>query len=138
MNAADERVSKPKKSRAFLALYIIALFSAAAVIILISYLYSTRIEQSEEELAETKQLSVSALQSVENLQEENISLQERLAAATEQIAELESELIEYKVLLDEQKDKTRNVVNMLHDKQKELDDMTVKYNELLQGEDAND
>lgn len=138
MNASDEKVSKPKKSRTFLAFYIIALFSAAAVIILLSYLYSTRIEQSEEELAETKQLSVSALQSVENLQEENISLQERLAAATEQIAELESELIEYKVLLDEQKDKTRNVVNMLHDKQKELDEMTVKYNELLQGEDAND
>lgn len=138
MNTTEEKVAKPKKNRTFLVFYIIALFSAAAAIILISYLYSTRIEQSEDELEETKQLSVSALQSVENLREENISLQERLTAANEQIAELESELFEYETQLDEQKDKTRNVVNMLHDKQAELDELTAKYNELLQGEETDD
>lgn len=138
MNLVEGQLSKPKKNRTFLALYIIALFSAAAIIILISYLYNARIDQSAEELEASRQLSVSALQSVETLRDDNIELQAKIAEAEEKIAELESELAEYETQLEAQQGKTRSASNMLADTQKKLDDITKLYNELLQGEETDD
>lgn len=63
------------KNDKFLAMYAIILFSCAAVIILLSYLYNVRVNAQNAEQAENSQLlSLTALQTVDSMREE-ISLQ---------------------------------------------------------------
>jgi Na+/serine symporter len=118
-----------KKSRVSLILYSVALFSAAAVIILLSYLYSSRME---DELEESRSISVSAMQSVANLIEENLSLVERLAEAQETITGLEDELVELNDKINLHVQLASEVITELNDTREQLIEMTRLYNELLQ------
>jgi organic radical activating enzyme len=130
----SEKISK-KKSRLYLILYSIALFSSAAIIILLSHLYSSRME---DELEESRSISVSAMQSVENLIGENQSLTERLAELENSAAGLEDELAEIREQFRIQRQIADEVLRELDDTRSQLTDMTRRYNELLQQQQEED
>jgi len=124
----SEKMS-PKKSRMYLILYSIALFSAAAVIILLSYLYSSRME---DELEESRRVSVGAMQSVESLLAENQELREQLAESAERLAELELEQIVLELKFSTERLSSDSSRALYEYTKAELEEMTRLYNELLQ------
>ncbi len=90
---AKEVTEPPKKTRRFLVMYTITLFSAAALMIVLSYVYSQRMNQQTQEHSEkTQQLSLTALQTVEQLQESNVTLTKELEESKRMIASLQQEL----------------------------------------------
>ncbi|MCL1819198.1 MAG: hypothetical protein FWG36_00920 [Oscillospiraceae bacterium] len=129
MNEGNEHT--PRKKRAFLIFYSVALFSAAAVIILLSYLYSSRMERSEEELEESRRVSLSAMQSVENLMDDNRTLTNKLAAAEESISTLKLELEEGNKKTNELYNTGEIINNNLIYYREKLTELIRLYNELI-------
>lgn len=129
MNEGNEHT--PRKKRAFLIFYSVALFSAAAVIILLSYLYSSRMERSEEELEESRRVSLSAMQSVENLMDDNRTLTDKLAAAEESISTLKLELEEGNKKTNELYNTGEIINNNLIYYREKLTELIRLYNELI-------
>jgi regulator of replication initiation timing len=113
---ASEKSSKVEKTRRELVVFSLALFSFAAILILISYLYTVRISESNiAQAKDSNQLSLTALQTVDSIRQENAQLKNELdelkrvkedlsdnvARSSEEIEALKSENDELNKSLDQ-------------------------------------
>jgi len=135
---SNEEKEKPKQikgKKSFLIIYALTLLAVAFVLVLFSYFNEIRANQTEiADLKKEKEtFSISAMQNIQNLQDENVSLSEQVENLTneniglqERIADLERKVTELEALYIETKDNlklTESEKKVLEDRQSAIEKM---------------
>lgn len=78
--------------------YLLILFAAAFLLLLLAYFQQQRVAQASSETIDVLKQSASAVESIQNLIDENAELRERVEALEKQAAELEAQCDDYQDL----------------------------------------